>query len=82
MVINVARGEIYSVQNVDNSAYSSLAVDTSNTIMKQCIVMSSTAFTLTAPTIAGHSINYLIQVTYSDTDSGATVPPYYNAANP
>lgn len=82
MVVNVARGEIYSVQNVDNSAYSSLAADTTNTILKQGIVMSSTAFTLTAPTTAGQSINYLIQVTYSDTDSGATVLPYYNAANP
>ncbi|WP_182056490.1 phage tail protein [Pantoea sp. ME81] len=82
MVVNVARGEIYSVQNVDNSAYSSLAADTTNTILKQGIVMSSTAFTLTAPTTAGQSINYLIQVTYSDTDSGATVLPYYNAVNP
>lgn len=82
MVVNVASGEIYSVQNVDNTAYSSLAADTSNTILKQGVVMSSTAFTLTAPTTAGQSINYLIQVTYSDTDSGAKVLPYYNAANP
>ncbi|MDY0929145.1 phage tail protein [Enterobacter sp. CFBP8995] len=82
MVVNIARGEIYSVQNVDSTAYSSLAADTTNTILKQGIVMSSTAFTLTAPTTAGQSINYLIQVTYSDTDSGATVLPYYNAANP
>lgn len=82
MVVNVARGEIYSVQNVENTAYSSLAADTINTILKQGIVMSATAFTLTAPTTAGQSINYLIQVTYSDTDSGATVLPYYNAANP
>ncbi|WP_217548785.1 phage tail protein [Pantoea sp. GbtcB22] len=82
MVINIARGEIYSVQNVDSTAYSSLAADTTNTILKQGIVLSSTAFTLTAPTTAGQSINYLIQVAYSDTDSGATVLPYYNAANP
>lgn len=82
MVVNVASGEIYSVQNVDNTAYSSLAADTSNTILKQGVVMSSTAFTLTAPTTAGQSINYLIQVAYSDTDSGAKVLPYYNAANP
>lgn len=82
MVVNVARGEIYSVQNVDNSAYSSLPADTTNTILKQGIVMSSTAFTLTAPTTAGQSINYLVQVTFSETDSDATVLPYYNAANP
>ncbi|MBV6817497.1 phage tail protein [Rahnella sp. PD12R] len=82
MVINVARGQIYSVQNVDNIAYSSLAADTVNTILKQGVVLSSTAFTLTAPTTAGQSINYLVQVTYTDTDSGSTVLPYYNASNP
>jgi len=82
MVVNVAKGQIYSLQNVDGTAYSSLAADTTNTILKQGVVLNSTAFTLTAPTTAGQSINYLVQVTYSDTDSGATVLPYYNAANP
>ncbi|MDF7627731.1 phage tail protein [Erwiniaceae bacterium L1_55_4] len=82
MVVNVAKGQIYSLQNVDGTAYSSLAADTSNTILKQGVILGSTAFTLTAPTTAGQSINYLIQIAYSDTDSGATVLPYYNAANP
>ncbi|MCJ7926432.1 MAG: phage tail protein [Pantoea vagans] len=82
MVVNVAKGQIYSLQNVDGTAYSSLAADTTNTILKQGVVLNSTAFTLTAPTTAGQSINYLIQVAYNDTDSGATVLPYYNAANP
>ena len=82
MVVNVAKGQIYSVQNVDGSAYSSLAADTTNTILKQGIILGSTAFTLTAPTTAGQSINYLIQVAYNDVDSGATVLPYYNASNP
>ncbi len=82
MIINIAAGEIYSLENVDNTSYSSLNADTTNSILKQGIVLSSTPFTLTAPTTAGQSINYLIQVTYTDTDSGATVLPYYNAANP
>lgn len=82
MVVTVDRGEIYSVQNVDNTAYSSIAADTVNTILKQGIILGVTSFTLTAPTTAGQSVNYLVQVTYSDTDSGATVLPYYNAANP
>lgn len=82
MVINVAKGQIYSQQNVDNSAYSSLAADTVNTILKQGVILTSTAFTLTGPTTAGQSINYLIQATYNDTDSGAVTLPYYNAANP
>lgn len=82
MVVNVAKGQIYSLQNVDGTAYSSLVADTSNSILKQGVILNSTAFTLSAPTTAGQSINYLIQVAYSDTDSGATVLPYYNAANP
>ncbi len=82
MVVTIDRGEIYSVQNVDNTAYSSIAADTVNTILKQGIILSQTSFTLTAPATAGQSINYLVQVTYSDVDSGATVLPYYNAANP
>ncbi|MCG7388740.1 phage tail protein [Pantoea sp. ACRSB] len=82
MIINVAKGQIYSLQNVDGTAYSSLAADTTNTILKQGVILNSTAFTLTAPTTAGQSINYLIQVAYNDVDSGATVLPYYNAANP
>ena len=82
MVVNVAKGQIYSLQNVDGTAYSSLAADTTNTVLKQGIILGSTAFTLTAPTTAGQSINYLIQVAYGDVDSGATVLPYYNASNP
>jgi hypothetical protein len=82
MVVNVAAGEIYSLQNVDGTAYSSLAADTTHSVLKQGIAMDATAFTLTAPTTAGYSVNYLIQVTYSDVDSGGTVLPYYNAANP
>lgn len=82
MLVNVSAGEIYSLQNVDGTAYSSLAADTTHSILKQGIVMDSTSFTLTAPGTSGYSINYLIQATYTDTDSGATVLPYYNASNP
>lgn len=82
MIINIARGEIYSLQNIDNTAYSSLPADTVNTILKQGVILTTTPFTLTAPTTAGQSINYLIQVAYQDVDTGATVLPYYNAANP
>lgn len=82
MVVNIAKGQIYSLQNVDGTAYSSLPADTTNTILKQGAILTPTTFTLAAPVTVGQSINYLIQVTYSDIDSGATVLPYYNAANP
>ncbi|WP_229765274.1 hypothetical protein, partial [Yersinia enterocolitica] len=82
MVINIAPGEIYSLQNIDSTAYSSLPADTAHSILKQGILLSATSFTLAAPSIAGQSINYLIQVAFQDVDSGATVLPYYNASNP
>lgn len=82
MVINIAPREIYSLQNIDSTAYSSLPADTAHSILKQGILLSATSFTLAAPSIAGQSINYLIQVAFQDVDSGATVLPYYNASNP
>jgi len=82
MIVNVAAGQIYSLQNIDGTAYSSLAADTTHTILKQGLILDATQFTLTAPGTSGYSVNYLIQVTYTDMDSGATVLPYYNASNP
>lgn len=82
MVINIAPGEIYGLQNIDSTAYSSLPADTAHSILKQGILLSATSFTLAAPSTAGQSINYLIQVAFQDVDSGATVLPYYNASNP
>ncbi|HFK5702773.1 TPA: phage tail protein [Enterobacter roggenkampii] len=82
MVVNVAAGQIYSLQNIDGTAYSSLPADTTHSILKQGYVLDAQQFTLTAPSTSGYSINYLIQVTYSDVDGGSTVLPYYNASNP
>ena len=75
-------GEIYSMASVDSTAYSSLAADTTHQILKQGILMDSVVLACPAPTTSGFSINYLIQVAYSDNDTNATVLPYYNASNP
>lgn len=82
MQIIIGPGQIYSMQNVDNTPYSSLPADTSQAILKQGLLIEAVTLTLTAPVTAGHSISYLIQVAYEDVDSGETVLPYYNAANP
>ena len=82
MVVNVAAGQIYSLQNIDGTAYSSLPADTTHSILKQGYILDAQQFTLTAPSTPGYSINYLIQVTYSDVDGGSTVLPYYNASKP
>lgn len=82
MSVRIEEGQIYSLENIDGTAYSSLPADTTNRIIKQGLLMAPATFPLKAPTSAGQSINYLIQVAYSDVDSGPTVLPYYNAANP
>jgi hypothetical protein len=82
MTVNVAPGSIMSLQNVDGTAYGSLAPDTTHQIVKQGIVIDTTNLSCPAPGSVGQSINYLIQAAYQDVDSGATVLPYYNAANP
>lgn len=80
--VNVNAGEIYSLQNVDNTAYSSLPADTTDTVVKQGILLQPSNLSCPAPTTAGFSINYLIEATYQDNDTGSVVLPYYNASNP
>lgn len=80
--VNVNAGEIYSLQNVDNTAYSSLPADTTDTVVKQGIQLQPVALSCPAPTTAGFSINYLIEAAYQDADTASVVLPYYNASNP
>jgi hypothetical protein len=82
MQVQVAAVEIYSLQNIDNTAYSSLAADTTHQIVKQGINLNTTTLSCPAPATVGNSINYLIQYGFSETDGGSTVLPYYNASNP
>lgn len=78
----VAPGEIYSLQNIDGTAYSSIAADTTHSILKQGISLDTVTLSCPAPVTSGYSINYLVQVAYQDADTNAVVLPYYNASNP
>lgn len=80
--VSIAAGRIYSLQNLDSTAYSSLPADTTHQIMKQGILMDATTLSVPAPTTSGDSINYLIEAAYEDSDTGNTILDYYNAANP
>lgn len=82
MNVEVGAGQIYSLQPSDASPYSSLAADNENTLLKQGLNTSPCLFRLDAPAAQGYSINYLIQATYADIDTGLTVLPYYNATDP
>ena len=80
--VQVAPGQVYQLVNMDATAYSSIAADTTHQILKQGLLMDAVTLSCPAPGAAGQSINYLIEVGYLDTDGGSTVLPYYNSANP
>ncbi|WP_124921689.1 phage tail protein [Burkholderia sp. Bp9099] len=82
LTVNVTAGEIYSLINVDSTAQSSLAADTTHQILKQGISLDAVNLSCPAPGTSGQSINYLIQATYQDSDTDLNVLPYYNASNP
>ena len=75
-------GEIYSLVNLDGSAYSSISADTTHQIVKQGISLDQVTLGCAAPGTVGFSINYLIEASYLDTDGTPVVLPYYNASNP
>jgi hypothetical protein len=78
----VSAGEIYALTSVDANAYSSIAADTTHLIVKQGISLDPTTISCPAPTTSGFSINYLIQVAFSETDGSPVALPYYNSSNP
>ncbi|HHW4675111.1 MAG TPA: hypothetical protein ACQGQW_08015, partial [Xylella fastidiosa subsp. pauca] len=80
--VQVLPGEIYSLQNLDGTAYSSLAADTTHQIIKQGMILDAVTLNCPAPATSGYSINYLIEAAYQDFDDNAVVLPYYNASNP
>jgi hypothetical protein len=82
MAVSVGAGEIYSLQNIDGTAYSSLAADTTHQILKQGVLLDAVALNCPAPLTAGQSINYLVQAAFSEVDAASAVLPYYNASNP
>lgn len=78
----VAPGEVYSLTSIDALAFSTLPADTTHSIMKQGILLDGVTLSCPAPGTTGQSINYLVQVTYQDSDSTPALLPYYNSANP
>jgi hypothetical protein len=82
MNVLVGPGSIYSLAEVDATAYGSLNADTSDQIVKQGIIMTTQTFSTPAPSTSGQSVVYLIEAAYQDIDGGSTVLPYYNASNP
>lgn len=82
MSVQVGPGEIYSLANVDGTAYSSLAADTTHSVVKQGILMDAITLSCPAPSTSGYSVNYLIQAAFQEVDTNSVTLPYYNSSNP
>ncbi len=82
MSVNVGAGSITQFGVIDTTPFGSLPALPTNPLVRLGINIGSTSFALTAPTASGQVINYLVEATLSEADAGATVLPYYNAANP
>lgn len=67
--VEVAAGTILSLQNIDNTAYGSIPADTTHQILKTGINLDKVTLSCPAPGTAGFSINYLIQIAFSETDT-------------
>ena len=86
MTVNIGPGSILALSTIDATAFGSLALDTSDPLVKMGInastVLSSTFGTIAAPSTSGQSINYLVEAAFQESDATPVVLPYYNASNP
>jgi hypothetical protein len=90
MTVQLAPGEVYQLANLENTICGTLPANTANQIVKQGIQLNTyTSATLAAPSTAGYSINYLIEVQYADSDisvdpttgNSPVVLQFYNSTN-
>ncbi|MGI4796790.1 MAG: glycine-rich domain-containing protein [Janthinobacterium lividum] len=77
----VGPGSIFQMTTTDQNAFSSLAAN-SDALVKMGINTTATTFGLTAPTVAGQTISYLLEAAFLELDDTNTVLPYYNASAP
>lgn len=82
MTVIVGPGSITQLAPIDILAYGSSPADPNDPVMKMGINTGSTNYSLSAPTSAGQSINYLVEASFQEIDSNPIVLPYYNASNP
>ncbi len=82
LAVSVGPGSITQQTALDAAAYGSLAADTSDSLLKMGINISSTVLTLAAPQTSGQAITYLVQASFLETDADPVALPYYNSVNP
>src|SRR5277367_2590725 len=80
--VTVGPGCLTQLTVVDSLSYGSLLAETSSSLVKMGINISTSSFTLASPTTSGQSTNYLIEASFVESDVNPVVLPYYNASNP
>ena len=83
LAVSIGVGEIYALAALLPAAFGSIAQDLSSDhqIVKQGILMDPVTRSTPAPGTSGHSINYLIQFAFSESDTDSTVLQYWNPQN-
>jgi hypothetical protein len=82
MQITVGPGSITNYAFLDPNPYGSLPADLSDPLVKMANLLAPQTFMLAAPGVAGSSMAYLVEASFSEVDQVPVVLPYYNAANP
>ncbi len=82
MAVAIGPGSITQYGVVDTLAFGSLPADTADPLLRMGINLTSSSFSLTAPTVSGQVIEYLIEASLLESDATPVVLPYYNAASP
>jgi hypothetical protein len=80
--ISIGSGSMTQIGLVDVAAYGSIPADATDLVVKMGINVTSTSFTLAAPSSVGQSLNYLVEASFLEMDANPVVLPYYNASNP
>ncbi len=90
MSVEVGPGRVYTLKPLDASAWGERLgsggvpadTDTDHYIMKQGLLRETSTFLLTAPATGGHSIKYLIEADFTESDEADDTLQFFNVANP
>jgi hypothetical protein len=90
LAVNVGPGRIYINQNLEPTAWGAFGgsggftpdTNSDHNILKQGIVRDTQSLAVTPPGSVGQSINYLVQVGFTESDSATVSRPFYNPAAP
>lgn len=79
LTVQLLPGQLYAMETVDSVAFSDAGTN-SNPLIKQYLLWTTAVLSCPAPTTAGYSVNYLIQVEPEEVDGNLVTLEYFNPA--